>query len=275
MKKQELSTIKGLTEEDIRIFEDNLVDKVFLNKSYFNSFIYKKTKRAALAIFILTEKRSTESTLRKKIRESSTSFLNEVLAITLDGKLSKNFEKAISNLLEVISFLEMLYISKEISKSNFILMKDVFEDLGGLIRSKEDELIENVKIEKDFFKFFEGEDDLKDNSKGQKDIKMADKMSFRKGIKDTKGHIKDTIKKTEKSERKEVVKEDPKKRESSARRGLIMDFLKKQGESDIKDISNVAFDCSRKTLQRELSSMVDEGLIKKEGEKRWSFYSLN
>ncbi len=33
-------------------------------------------------------------------------------------------------------------------------------------------------------------------------------------------------------------------------------------------------DCGEKTIQRELVSMMKEGSIKKEGERRWSQYSL-
>ena len=42
----------------------------------------------------------------------------------------------------------------------------------------------------------------------------------------------------------------------------------------IKDVSPLIKGCSEKTIQRELLSMVKSGILKKEGEKRWSKYSL-
>ena len=45
--------------------------------------------------------------------------------------------------------------------------------------------------------------------------------------------------------------------------------------SDIKSIGHgVLTLCGEKTLQRELVSMVSDGVLKKTGEKRWSKYSL-
>ena len=46
--------------------------------------------------------------------------------------------------------------------------------------------------------------------------------------------------------------------------------------TDIKSIGHgVLASCGEKTLQRELVSMVTDGVLKKKGEKRWSKYSLN
>lgn len=42
----------------------------------------------------------------------------------------------------------------------------------------------------------------------------------------------------------------------------------------IKDISKVIKNCSQKTIQRDLTSLVREGTLKKIGEKRWSRYLL-
>jgi predicted HTH transcriptional regulator len=55
----------------------------------------------------------------------------------------------------------------------------------------------------------------------------------------------------------------------------IKDLISKSGKKDvsIKDISN-SFNCSEKTLQRELNDLVSKGQIKKLGSKRWSRYEL-
>jgi hypothetical protein len=43
----------------------------------------------------------------------------------------------------------------------------------------------------------------------------------------------------------------------------------------IKDIANRISGCSEKTVQRELNNLLEEGLIQRIGEKRWSKYLLN
>ncbi len=58
------------------------------------------------------------------------------------------------------------------------------------------------------------------------------------------------------------------------RRDTILKIIKDKKEVMIKDITNVISDCSEKTIQRELTSLVSLGVLKKMGNKRWSRYSL-
>jgi len=58
------------------------------------------------------------------------------------------------------------------------------------------------------------------------------------------------------------------------RQEAIMAVLKGQSDLTIKDFSKVIKDCSSKTIQRELLDLVAKGIVKKEGERRWSRYSL-
>ncbi len=60
----------------------------------------------------------------------------------------------------------------------------------------------------------------------------------------------------------------------NTRRSIIIGLLKRKKEVMIKDITPLITGCSEKTIQRELLSMVKSGVIRKEGEKRWSRYSL-
>jgi hypothetical protein len=60
----------------------------------------------------------------------------------------------------------------------------------------------------------------------------------------------------------------------NARQSAIISLLKRKKEIMIKDVSPLISDCSEKTIQRELLSMVKAGILTKSGEKRWSRYSL-
>lgn len=60
----------------------------------------------------------------------------------------------------------------------------------------------------------------------------------------------------------------------NSRQSIIIGLLKRKKEIMIKDVSPLISGCSEKTIQRELSSMVQAGILKKTGEKRWSRYSL-
>jgi len=58
------------------------------------------------------------------------------------------------------------------------------------------------------------------------------------------------------------------------RQSVIFGLLKKKGEIMIKDVTPMIPGVSEKTIQRELLSLVKQGILRKEGEKRWSKYSF-
>lgn len=58
------------------------------------------------------------------------------------------------------------------------------------------------------------------------------------------------------------------------RRVRITTILGAKGEATIKDISEIITDVSEKTIQRELNAMIDENLVQRQGERRWSKYLL-
>lgn len=59
-----------------------------------------------------------------------------------------------------------------------------------------------------------------------------------------------------------------------SRRSLIVAFLKGKDWTSIKDITEAISGCSAKTIQRELSDLVHQGVLKKKGDRRWSRYLL-
>ncbi len=62
--------------------------------------------------------------------------------------------------------------------------------------------------------------------------------------------------------------------EASDRRERVKVVLRAKGEATIKDISDIITDVSSKTIQRELNAMIGDNIVKRQGERRWSKYSL-
>lgn len=58
------------------------------------------------------------------------------------------------------------------------------------------------------------------------------------------------------------------------RREAILSVIRSKGTASIKDISTVIRDVSEKTIQRELGALIDLGTVRKQGERRWSTYSI-
>ncbi|MFA5001269.1 MAG: hypothetical protein WC531_03575 [Candidatus Paceibacterota bacterium] len=59
-----------------------------------------------------------------------------------------------------------------------------------------------------------------------------------------------------------------------SRRSIILDFLRGKDWTSIKDINEAVEGCSAKTIQRELADLVQKGVLKKKGDRRWSRYLL-
>ncbi len=54
----------------------------------------------------------------------------------------------------------------------------------------------------------------------------------------------------------------------------IKTVLEAKPQATIKDIAEVITDVSEKTIQRELNSLIEKGQVLREGERRWSRYSV-
>lgn len=71
--------------------------------------------------------------------------------------------------------------------------------------------------------------------------------------------------------RKPSKGQKPSKGHSSRSEAILHFVLQNKGVS-IKDICAIVPDCSEKTVQRELITLISRGLVKREGERRWSVY---
>lgn len=96
-----------------------------------------------------------------------------------------------------------------------------------------------------------------------------EKFSFEKNSSDTPTNVSNVTPK--RTDENVIIKTEVK----DNRRKEIMDTIKRQGIVSgvtIKDITKLFTDVSEKTIQRELTEMLQKGQIKKTGEKRWSRY---
>jgi hypothetical protein len=59
------------------------------------------------------------------------------------------------------------------------------------------------------------------------------------------------------------------------RQEAILSVIRQKESASIKDISTVIRNVSEKTIQRELLVLISRGLVSKQGERRWSTYSLS
>jgi len=91
----------------------------------------------------------------------------------------------------------------------------------------------------------------------------------------TPGHISDMRMSNRVLER--PIQKDIQTKGQSERAERILEFIRKQknlsgGGASIKDIAATIKGCSEKTIQRELGGLIQAGLVRRVGERRWSQY---
>ncbi|OHA18739.1 MAG: hypothetical protein A2664_04505 [Candidatus Taylorbacteria bacterium RIFCSPHIGHO2_01_FULL_46_22b] len=238
-------------------------------------FMHRKTERLAAAVFLVTDLMSDTNPLKNKIRTLSVEILSFILVSPLTAFEDDHFTLGFTKrTLELLSFLEVSLLSEQISLMNYRLLSNEISRL----------LLISEKMKK--------KNPLEDSVSRTADILLgsAIKEDRRTGvylnandrleafIKDTKGH------KRQLDDKKTVLKL-PIDRISqvssinntiskSERRTKIMDLLRTGRKLSVKDFLYVIEGVSEKTIQRELISLVQTDMIKKEGDRRWSKYFL-
>lgn len=274
-KKQENNLILGDSSKNITIFKD---------ASF--KFLYQKTERISLAIYLITNLMNVREPLKWDLRKASLELLKVVMSLS-NTNLSlrdSNLREIHKKLFHLISLYEISYRSGFISQMNYQIVYNELKKLANFLSEydKEDSNSRESLFKSDFF-----EDGIDELNKGQieKDIFIKDRFVNRQyqttsesykttSLKDSniyKGQSKGQN--TNMSFRNNNVPNKSKDRNN--RREKIISIIKQKGSVSVKDISNIIKDTSEKTIQRELISMVEEGVLLKEGERRWSRYSMN
>jgi DNA-binding transcriptional ArsR family regulator len=225
------------------------------------TYLYRKTEKISTAIYIITNFLSSSEPIKWQLRNVTMRLLHESLALSTTSMSSRPglIRKISVDLFHVHSLFNIAFRSGFVSQMNYSLINT---ELEGLISFFDEYNNSQLSIESKLF----DEKDFKVNVPKRQVVKREEY------VKDyNSSPIKD-IKDTYKGQKNNVLYK--KRGDNKERRGKILEYLKDKDKVSVKDISKQITDCSEKTLQRELLSMVDDGLIVKEGERRWSRYSL-
>ncbi len=219
-------------------------------------YIFKKTEKITSALYLVSGLLKDEEPMKWELRDKGMDLLSSsfTASSSVPGDKNSVIQSLFTAALETISLLNVAHVSHLISEMNHrILVREIDQ----VVRLLKDRLTSNAEsagyiLSEQFFRT----PDL-----------------FSSSFKDTystgnKGH-------TEKTSGKGISQgQVAVQQKKSIRQEQITNILKGQSNLTIKDFSKVIKDCSEKTIQRELLELVDKGVIKKEGERRWSRYSL-
>jgi hypothetical protein len=224
--------------------------------------IYNRSYRLATAVFMVSNIIDQNEELRTKIKSLSLKLVS--VSVNLKDINFIDAKKLISDLekisLELSSMLDIASVSGLISRMNTGIIREEFQsfllELDKFSERFEDQKSVSIKEIFNEPKVLNKENSLEEtniwhNIEGNGVYENDSKKITTNGTKNGNGH-----------KRKDL------------RRNTILDFIKGHNDIGIKDIIPSIAGCSEKTVQRELIQLVNEGKIKKTGERRWSKYSI-
>lgn len=255
--------------------EKGLDAGMLFGQNHHFAFIYRKTEKLVTAVYMITNFIKDNEPLKWKVRESALSLMSlniDFSTVSLAERKSLLREYA-ALALEIVSLSSIAHHSGLISEMNFNILSREFNNLVAIIEKDENKKAneETVILDPGFFDAGEPEPlrpqiaaPANPVSKGQVSrTSVAATETPRSPRKPEYFPFKDIQDKSAKSG-------DSK----NSRQGTIIKLLSKKSGLNIKDFAENIKGVSEKTIQRELLAMVASGVLKKEGERRWSTYSL-
>jgi predicted transcriptional regulator len=216
----------------------------FFNGDNHLTFTFKKAEKITAALYLVSSLLKDNEPIKWDMREKGLSFLSAAISLNSAEPIDKNevLQALFLTAFETISVLNVAKISSLVSEMNHSILKNEIEAIVTLLKQRvvEDASRAGYVLSDSFFKTDES-------------------LLFSKNTHEGKEIKKDKI----------AVKD-----KKDDRKTLIIELLKKESNLTIKDFTKVIHNCSEKTIQRELLDLVAKGVIKKEGERRWSTYSL-
>jgi DNA-binding transcriptional ArsR family regulator len=260
---------QGNRSDNLTALPVKAMEKIGLFKKTGNLVLYKKSERICAATFVVSDSIASES-LRERVREEALSIFSGVRdAIARRGAvLPADADRLALGALSLASVLELACRIGEITESNYNLMRQECVRLA-------EALVETASRVSDVLDPRVLDAGLKDETPVQVPAPRtapAPRATIYKGqVKDTKENA-PALEVSFKGSARDFVAGISASIED--RENKIIESVKGLGKVSIKDILDAVPDIGEKTLQRALISLVSRGVLKKEGERRWSRYSL-
>ncbi len=230
---------------------NNHKDIGLFNNGDYLVFSFKKTERIVSAIYLVTSLIKDSEPLKWELREASMSLISLIASLNGSETVDKNlmFQNYFSTSVQVMSFLTVCNKSGHISEMNYSVLVKEIESLLNFL--KEQSRIATHSAGYILSDSFFETDHVVSGARPTSGPSSIVKQPIIK--KDTIVEIKDR---------------------KNSRRDSIISLLKTTSNLTVKDFVKVIPNCSEKTIQRELISLVESGVIVRKGERRWSTYSL-
>jgi hypothetical protein len=258
--------------------QSNVSDDKTLSNGLIYEFANKKTEKLVTALYMVTDCMDTDDALKGKLRLLGVELLSDIYKFSILSPMDKRdfIHTPLSHIYEILSFIEIAYTIGFISEMNTIILKNEFNGLITELKSHQSKDKHfTFTLDQKMFELPELRGEPQDLvSKGRQYVKdkrtSLNTMSFINNKSplqnfQTKKTYSSTNVLADKQERINKIIATIKDKK---------DLIGNRDGVSIKDISFSFTDCSEKTIQRELNSLVLNGKLKKTGAKRWSRYAM-
>jgi hypothetical protein len=260
-KGQNKETKSVRTQEFGSSISDFVLDKVIFSnvfeKDIRRIYIYRKSERLAKALQLITPAFNSAPSLRNRLDGSAVGLIDAaILPPSLAREALSRELLALSSLLAVAragGLLSEMNANLIIREAHLLLQEIASYEEPRLFLGDAPTLAELAKRAPDM-RDLPGsgtQEEPRPKAQAARSAQAPDKGQNKRHVSDTASSTKNTD-----------------------RQSAILAILRSKGSSYIKDISTLIRDVSEKTVQRELQSLVNSGLVQREGERRWTQYSL-
>ena len=254
---------------------NNKEDENASAEEFFMRDVCERSRKITEALYRITDLFPEDEPLKWILRDKAMEIFNLTIFTKNDSfhQRVSYIEKISSEIYRIVQFLEVGQATSFISSLNFEVIKREYLTLKDCIYRKKDEALLQKKMPL-----------LEECSKGHPDIVQDyighednNQMSDRKQTFDA---VNNTAKiNKEKIFQKNNIKNnilDNSNDLTDLRKNKIVGFIKSKKDLSVNigELINIFSGVSGKTIQRDLKKLVNRGILKEQGEKRWRKYRL-
>lgn len=235
----------------------------------------RKIGKIVSAIYLVTDVMDQKLPLSDALRTQSLELLNTSYAVMTAGKIgADDLARVLVRMEQVMTLVEIGSIAHHISAMNADILATelakikelLLVDIQAVKRQEKAFVIHKPMMGQSMIpdgvladRLFDQLVERHESKRHQNDIKTTlVAQPAQNDIQNDKTEIKTTLKTT-------IQNDIDRKQE-------ILGIIKSRHSASMQDIKSLLKDYSDKTIQREIASLIDLGLVRREGNKRWAVY---
>jgi hypothetical protein len=239
-----------------------------------SSYIIQKTLRIASATLLLTDVMDKEAPVRQTLQKTSIGLVEDA---AMSVSLQPSRESLLARLRTLSALFDTALLARLLSESNIAIMQNEINALAEFAhstgwvhaaRTLGDALL-HVDVPVGFYttERYQGP---QTTSLGQPHYATQPSVVAQ----ETREYATHETRQKDTAVHGQQQQRERMQGQQKDRRAVILTLLQRKDRINIKDVTAVVKDVSDKTIQRELLSLVAQGVLVKEGERRWSTYRL-